>query len=99
MFRTLQRLNLPASLDALDRPIGLPPSLLKKAEEVRLEDGLVRIDASLENLEILSGQIRDILDEVPLPSLQIAIIGCTKLQVFRLWIFWIKNHQKMRLSG
>ena len=40
---TLDTLNLPSALDALDQPIGLPPSLLKKAEEVRLEKGPDRI--------------------------------------------------------
>ncbi|KAJ3557381.1 hypothetical protein NM688_g1507 [Phlebia brevispora] len=30
---TLRSLNLPAALEALERPVGLPPSLLKKADE------------------------------------------------------------------
>ncbi|KAI5983543.1 hypothetical protein EDD15DRAFT_2487456 [Pisolithus albus] len=37
--RLLHLLNATASLGALERPIGLPPSLLKKAKEVRLEQG------------------------------------------------------------
>lgn len=60
----LQELSLPASLDALDKPVGLPPSLLRKAEEVRLEDGPTRIDGSIENAEHLSERCREILDEV-----------------------------------
>lgn len=60
----LQELSLPASLEALDKPVGLPPSLLKKAEEVRLEDGSARIDASLEDAEHLAERCREILDEV-----------------------------------
>ncbi|EJD06562.1 BRO1-domain-containing protein [Fomitiporia mediterranea MF3/22] len=59
----LQELSLPASLEALDKPVGLPPSLLRKAEEVRLEDGPARIDGSIENAEHLSERCREILDE------------------------------------
>ncbi|KAL5504141.1 RIM20 [Sanghuangporus vaninii] len=61
--RMLQELSLPASLEALDKPVGLPPSLLRKAEEVRLEDGTARIDASIEDAEHLSERCREILDE------------------------------------
>ena len=64
--RTLQELRLPASLEALDKPVGLPPSLLRKAEEVRLEDGPARIDGSLENAEHLAQRCREILDQVRL---------------------------------
>lgn len=62
--RTLQELSLPASLDALERPVGLPPSLLRKAEEVRIEDGPSRIDGSLENVDLLAERNRAVLDEV-----------------------------------
>ncbi|KAF8992832.1 ALIX V-shaped domain binding to HIV-domain-containing protein [Cyathus striatus] len=59
----LRKLNLPASLEALERPIGLPPSLLRKAEEVRLENGPAKIRASIDDLERLSQQDVAILDE------------------------------------
>ncbi|KAI0264511.1 BRO1-domain-containing protein [Gloeopeniophorella convolvens] len=61
--RELQSHNLPAVLDALDKPIGLPPSLLKKAEEVRLESGPERIEKSLEDLEMLANRDMSILTE------------------------------------
>ena len=61
----LDSLNLPAALDALDRPIGLPPSLLKKAEEVRLENGPDRIEASIRDVETLANHNSALLDEVP----------------------------------
>jgi programmed cell death 6-interacting protein len=57
-------LNLPSALEALERPIGLPPSLLRKAEEVRLEDGPTRIGASIEAVKRLAHQDLAILDEV-----------------------------------
>ena len=64
--RTLEALNLPAALEALERPVGLPPSLLQKAEEVRAEDGPTRIEASIENVQKLAQQDMDILNEASL---------------------------------
>ncbi|KAL0954962.1 hypothetical protein HGRIS_003892 [Hohenbuehelia grisea] len=61
--RTLSDLNLPSSLEALERPIGLPPSLLKKAEEVRLENGPTTIEATIEDVQRLAKQDMDILNE------------------------------------
>jgi programmed cell death 6-interacting protein len=61
-------MNLPAALEALERPIGLPPSLLHKAEEVRLEDGPGRIAASIEDVQRLAQHDQTILDEVGLFS-------------------------------
>jgi programmed cell death 6-interacting protein len=57
-------LNLPSSLDALERPIGLPPSLLAKAETVRTDEGPTRIEASIEDVQRLAQQDMSILDEV-----------------------------------
>ncbi|KAI0293747.1 BRO1-like domain-containing protein [Russula brevipes] len=59
----LQSLNLPAALDALDKPIGLPPSLLKKAEEVRLENGPERVEKSLDDVQMLARRAMAILTE------------------------------------
>jgi programmed cell death 6-interacting protein len=57
-------MNLPAALEALERPIGLPPSLLRKAEEVRLENGLSRVAASIEDVQRLAQSNQVILDGV-----------------------------------
>ncbi|KAF9450357.1 BRO1-domain-containing protein [Macrolepiota fuliginosa MF-IS2] len=59
----LRSMNLPAALEALERPIGLPPSLLRKAEEVRLEEGPARIAASIEDVQRLAQHDLAILDE------------------------------------
>lgn len=64
VYRTLWSLNLPSSLEALERPIGLPPSFLKKAEEVRSEQGPERIETCLEHVELLARRALAILDEV-----------------------------------
>lgn len=60
---TLKELNLPACLEALDKPVGLPPSLLRKAEEIKLDDGPIRIDTTLETAEYMSQRCREILDQ------------------------------------
>jgi programmed cell death 6-interacting protein len=60
-------LNLPASLEALEKPIGMPPSLLKKAEEVRTERGPEQIDRMLEDIQRLSQSNRAKLMEVSSP--------------------------------
>jgi programmed cell death 6-interacting protein len=42
----LQSLNLPGSLQALEKPLGLPSSLLSHAEEIRQADALTRLKRS-----------------------------------------------------
>ncbi|KAF8553948.1 BRO1-domain-containing protein [Imleria badia] len=61
--QTLRSLNLPSSLEALERPIGLPPSFLKKAEQVRSEQGPERIETCLEHVELLARRAMAVLDE------------------------------------
>lgn len=73
-------MNLPSTLEALERPIGLPPSLLRKAEEVRLEDGPAKIQAALDDVERLYEQDESILEEVLL--LQTLRICCIDSQNF-----------------
>ncbi|MBE7180712.1 MAG: hypothetical protein INR71_05815, partial [Terriglobus roseus] len=48
---TLQSLNLPGSLQALEKPLGLPPSLISKAEELRQQDALQRLKRSVEDTQ------------------------------------------------
>ncbi|KAI4229009.1 MAG: hypothetical protein L6R36_001246, partial [Xanthoria steineri] len=43
----LQSLNLPGSLQALEKPLGLPPSLNTHAEEIRQQDGLHKLRRSI----------------------------------------------------
>ena len=57
-------LNLPAVLDALEKPIRLPPSLLAKARETRENETPALIEQSLEAIEGLSSQNTNTLDEV-----------------------------------
>ncbi|KAL9125583.1 MAG: hypothetical protein Q9217_005233 [Psora testacea] len=43
----LQLLNLPGALQALERPLGLPPSLSSHAEEIRQQGGLHKLRRSM----------------------------------------------------
>lgn len=49
LYRILTSLNLPGSLQALERPLGLPPSLVAHAEEIRQQDGLNRLYESMQD--------------------------------------------------
>ena len=46
----LANLNLPGSLQALEKPLGLPPSLMSKAEELRQQDALYRLKRTNEDI-------------------------------------------------
>ncbi|KAM6504501.1 BRO1-like domain containing protein [Amanita muscaria] len=61
--RELRDLNLPAALEVLERPIGLPPSLLKRAEEVRSENGPAKVETSIEDIQKLAHRDLELLDE------------------------------------
>lgn len=60
----LQSLNLPGSLQALEQPIGLPPSLLRKSEEVQSEGGLKRLEELAGDVARVSTIDQDILREI-----------------------------------
>jgi programmed cell death 6-interacting protein len=69
-YSALQSLNLPGSIQALERPAGLPPSLLKKAEEVESEGGVQRIQSLLTEVQRLSKSNSKLLSDVcPILSL------------------------------
>lgn len=84
-IRTLESLNLPAALEALERPVKLPPSLLKKAEEVRLEKGPSRVEQSIENVQKLAQRDLALLNEVGRTFTDI----CTNINtcMLRQWIY------------
>jgi programmed cell death 6-interacting protein len=49
----LKSLNLPGSLQALEKPLGLPPGLVTHAEEIRQQDGINRIERAVRETEKL----------------------------------------------
>ncbi|KAG8905997.1 pH-response regulator protein palA/rim20 [Tulasnella sp. 403] len=61
--RLLQELHLPAALEAVDKNVGLPPSLLTKAEEVQNEGGGKRISQMMADLETLRAPLEAIIEE------------------------------------
>jgi len=63
-----EKLNLPGSLDALDRPAGLPPSLLRRSEEIRSMGGTEALQALIDEVQTLGGSAGGILEEVSPPS-------------------------------
>lgn len=54
----LQSLNLPGSLQALEKPLGLPPTLLSHAEEIRQQDCLNRLRRSTDDISTLKANDR-----------------------------------------
>jgi hypothetical protein len=75
--RVLRALHLPASLEALSKPIGLPPSLLRKAREIREGNMPTVIESSIENIQDQAQKNAKILDDVSsLPSSSDIILNC-----------------------
>lgn len=68
-FSTLQSLNLPGALQAVERPIGLPPSLLGIAQDVRRERGAERVRKLMDSIATLRSRTDSSLNEVRLISL------------------------------
>ncbi|GAB7365204.1 hypothetical protein MBLNU230_g6290t1 [Neophaeotheca triangularis] len=59
----LASLNLPGSLQALERPLGLPPGLASHAEEVRQANGVHRLHATISDTEKLKANNRNLYHE------------------------------------
>lgn len=53
IHEVLRSLNLPGSLQALEKPLGLPPGLIAHAEEIRQQDGLNRLLRSMDDTKKL----------------------------------------------
>ena len=49
----LRSLNLPGSLQALEKPLGLPPGLVSHAEEIRQQNAPARLSRMLEDIKKL----------------------------------------------
>ena len=59
----LQSLNLPGSLQALEKPLGLPPSLISHAEEIRQQEGLHRLRRTIHETAKLKANDETIYQE------------------------------------
>ncbi|KAF9181542.1 pH-response regulator protein palA/rim20 [Haplosporangium sp. Z 767] len=63
-YSQMQALNLPGALQALDQPVGLPPSILSHIDEIQSEGGVHALHEMLETVRTLSRQNAAILDEI-----------------------------------
>lgn len=63
LYRFLQKLNLPSSLDALDKPAGIPPSLLRRSEEIRSMGGIDSLQHHVDEVQTLGASAGSILEE------------------------------------
>ncbi len=59
----LQSLNLPGSLQAHEKPLGLPPTLTSHAEEIRQQEGLHRLRRSMHEISKLRANDATIYQE------------------------------------
>lgn len=60
LFRSL---NLPGSLQALEKPLGLPPGLVSHAEDIRQQNGPNRLKRSMEDVDKLKHADRQTFQE------------------------------------
>ncbi|KAF2127355.1 BRO1-domain-containing protein [Dothidotthia symphoricarpi CBS 119687] len=63
IHEVLRSLNLPGSLQALEKPLGIPPGLLAHAEEIRQQDGINRLLRSMEDTKKLKDSDHAIYQE------------------------------------
>lgn len=63
LHEILESLNLPGSLQALEKPLGLPPGLVSHAEEIRQQDGINRLYQSIGETNKLKESDRAIYQE------------------------------------
>lgn len=59
----LRSLNLPGSLQAIEKPLGLPPGLVSHAEDIRQQNGTNRMKRTLEDIAKLKATDRDTFQE------------------------------------
>jgi programmed cell death 6-interacting protein len=59
----LSSLNLPGSLQALEKPLGVPRAVLANSEEIRQQDGLGKIQRSLDDISKIRSNCLAMFDE------------------------------------
>ncbi|KAK3385804.1 BRO1-like domain-containing protein [Podospora didyma] len=63
LHQILSSLNLPGSLQALEKPLGLPGTLVQHAEEIRQGDALNRLQRGFGDIEKLCASDRAVFEE------------------------------------
>ncbi|BGP58258.1 hypothetical protein JCM8202_000980 [Rhodotorula sphaerocarpa] len=59
----LASLNLPAALEAVQQPIGVPVALLERSEHVQLQGGLAKLETMMKDVRRVAGVNRQLVDE------------------------------------
>lgn len=57
-------MNLPAALEAVQQPIGVPVALLERSEHVQLQGGLAKLETMMKDVRRVAGVNRQLVDEV-----------------------------------
>ena len=63
IYDTLKSMNLPGSLQALEKPLGLPPGLNSHAQEIRQQNGPKRLSKTLDDINRLRADDQQLLRE------------------------------------
>jgi programmed cell death 6-interacting protein len=63
LHEILSSLNLPGSLQALEKPLGLPSTLAQHADEIRQADAINRLQRGLTDIEKLCASDKAVFDE------------------------------------
>ncbi|QIW97461.1 hypothetical protein AMS68_002979 [Peltaster fructicola] len=63
LHETLSAWNLPGSLQALEKPLGLPPGLASHAEEVRQTRGIQKVHSTIAETDKIKSSNRDTYQE------------------------------------
>lgn len=58
VYELMKSLNLPGSLQALEKPLGVPPSVASHAEDIRQQNGFYRLQAAVKDTEKLKSSDR-----------------------------------------
>lgn len=63
IHEVVKSLNLPGSLQALEKPLGIPPSLASHAEDIRQQSGLERLRNTMDDIAKLRNNDRHAFQE------------------------------------
>ncbi len=63
LHETLSSLNLPGSMQALEKPLGLPATLVQHADEIRQADAINRLQRSFADIDKLRASDRATFEE------------------------------------
>lgn len=60
-------MNLPAALEAVQQPIGVPATLVERSEHIRTQGGLAKLETMMKDVRRVATVNRRLVEEVGLP--------------------------------